>query len=259
MGPQIPDKLLDLHLKSDVKPGDASPASQQYYDKAYFDTGSKCMHNRVTGKDLVWGYHGTDWQGNKNVVEGLLKTFNGDIYSVLDMGCGQGSFTDYALRTGLRARGYDFSQYAVDTVHNLAKGHVFQADATAGIPEPDLSYDIIFCSDMVEHIQKSKIKTVISEFMRISRKWVFLQFPVVDKPEDIFDYEVEEPKPMNDRHRLYEHFMIAGHLNMELRSWWNVLFTNAGFKIRDDLVVDFRANTDRAVLANWFNIVILEK
>ena len=237
----------------------ASPADEQYYDAAYFDKGSKCMHNRATGKDLVWGYQGTDWQGNKAVVEGLLATFHGDIYSVLDMGCGQGSFTDYALRTSLRAKGYDFSQYAVNTPHNLAKGHIFQADATAGIPEPDLSYDLIFCSDMVEHIRKTKIPLVISEFRRISRKWVFLQFPVVSGPEDIFDFELEEPRPMADRHRLYEHFMIAGHLNMEMRSWWKVLFTSSGFKIRDDLVFDFRAATPREVLANWFNIVILEK
>jgi len=235
------------------------PTDQKYYDRDYFDTGSKRIVDRCTGKEKVWGYKGTDWYGNLAVVTGLLKTFKGELGSVLDVGCGQGSFTDYALRAGLRAKGYDFSAYAVDTVHNFAKGHVFQADVTAGIPEPDESYDMIFCSDMVEHIRKSKIHIVANEFMRISRKWVFLQFPIVDVPEDVFDFEKEEAKPINDVHRLYEHFMLAGHLNMEQRSWWDQLFIGAGFKLRDDLVIDFRTNTPREVLANWFNVIILEK
>ena len=235
------------------------PTDQQYYDRDYFDTGSKRMFDRCTGKDKVWGYKGTDWQGNKFVVDGLMTTFNGEFGSVLDVGCGQGSFTDYALRAGLQARGYDFSQYAVDTAHNLAKGHIFQADVTAGIPEPDASYDLIFCSDMVEHIKKSKIDDVIAELFRIARQWVFLQFPVVDTQADVFDFEVEELKPAQDAHRLWEHFMIAGHLNMDLRSEWDKRFLARGFKIRDDLVTVFRQATPREVLANWANIVILEK
>ena len=246
-------------MENELQNGGVLPTNEQYYDKDYFDTGNKKILDRQTGKEKVWGYKGTDWQGNKFVVDGLLKTFNGEFGSVLDMGCGQGSFTDYALRAGLRARGYDFSQYAVDTAHNFAKGNIFQSDVTKGIAEPDSSYDIIFCSDMVEHINKSKISAVISEFWRVTRKWVFLQFPVVDKAEDVFDFELEGHKPTADKHVLYEHFMIAGHLNMEQRPWWNQLFLNQGFKIRDDLVINFRTNTPREVLANWFNIVILEK
>lgn len=235
------------------------PTDQHYYDRDYFDTGSKKIVDRVTGKEKVWGYCGTDWQGNFFVVNGILKTFKGEIGSVLDVGCGQGSFTDYALKCGLRAKGYDFAEYAVATAHNLAKGRIFQSDVTQGIPEPDLSYDLIFCSDMVEHIRKSKIEAVVQEFYRITRKWVFFQFPVVDKTEDVFDFELEEHKSASELHRLYEHFMIAGHLDMDLRSWWDALFVGNGFKIRDDLVVEFRTNTPREVLANWFNIIILEK
>jgi SAM-dependent methyltransferase len=246
-------------MKNELQNGGPLPTDQKYYDRDYFDTGSKRIKDRVTGKEKVWGYQGTDWNGNKFIVEGILKTFNGEIGSVLDVGCGQGSFTDYALKAGLRAKGYDFSQYAVDTAHHLAKGHIFQADVTVGLPEKDKSCDLIFCSDMVEHIEKSKIAAVIADFYRITRKWVFFQFPIVDTPEDIFDFEQEKHKPVAEVHRLWEHFMIAGHLNMELRKWWDAKFVAAGFKIRDDLVTTFRTNTPREVLANWYNIVILEK
>ena len=226
--------------------------NQKYYDEAYFVNGSKKIVDANTGEEKVWGYKGTDWSGNYYVLEGILKIMRGEIGSVLDVGAGQGSFTDYAVRAGLRAKGYDFSEWAVANPHNYAKGHLFQASAT-DIPEEEESYDLIFCSDMVEHIKKSEANKVISEFYRISRKWVFLQFPVVETKER-FDFEKH-----GEDHPLYAHFMIAGHLNMETRAWWDKQFIAAGFEIRDDLVTQFRGKVPREILRNWNNIVVLEK
>jgi len=236
------------------KEKEITPMDQEYYDKAYFETGSKKIVDKNTGKEKVWGYQGTDWSGNYFILQALLKTLKGEVGSLLDMGCGQGSFTDYALRLGLRATGYDFAQWAIDHPHHYAKGHTFQNDATEGIPEEDESVDIIFCSDMVEHIKKTLEPKVIKEFYRVTKKWVFLQFPVANNDLEVFDAEKD-----GEDHACYAHYMIAGHLNMDLRSWWDELFVMHGFKVRDDLVVDFRANAPREVLANWANIVILEK
>jgi len=232
----------------------ATPLDQEYYDKAYFETGSKKIVDNETGKEKVWGYMGTDWSGNYLIVHGILKTFKGEVGSLLDIGAGQGSFTDYALRAGLRAKGYDFSEFAVNTAHHYAKGHIHQADVSEGINEPDESYDLVFSSDLLEHIKKSREPKVISEFYRITKRWVFLQFPIVDKEEDVFNAEIH-----GEDHPLYAHFMIAGHLNMERREWWDKLFTDTGFTIREDLVVDFRVSVPREVIKNWMNIVILEK
>jgi len=233
---------------------EVTPVDQDYYDRAYFETGSKKIIDENTGKEKVWGYNGTDWTGNYFVLQGILKTLRGEIGSVLDMGCGQGSFTDYAIRLGLMAKGYDFAKWAIDHPHHYAEGRTFQNDVTEGIPEEGDAFDIIFCSDMLEHIKKSLVPKVITEFYRVTRKWVFLQFPVVEANQQLFDAEVHDKK-----HPLYSHFMIAGHLNMERREWWDALFEKSGFKIRNDLVVEFRSATPREVLANWLNIVILEK
>lgn len=225
---------------------------QSYYDEDYFVRGNKKIVDEVTGQEKVWGYKGTDWSGNYHILKGIMKVLKGEVGSVLDVGAGQGSFTDYSIRSGLNARGYDFSEWAVNHPHNHAKGCLFQADATK-LPEPDDSWDLLFCSDMLEHIKKSEVHKVIDHFYRITRKWVFLQFPVVEA-EERFDAE----KHGKD-HRLYAHFMIAGHLNMETRGWWEKLFKDRGFQIRDDLVAQFRKQTPREVLMNWNNIIILEK
>lgn len=229
-------------------------ADQRYYDKDYFDTGSKRMTDAVTGKEIVWGYKGTDWSGHYFIVDGLLQVFDGELGSVIDLGCGQGSFVDYALRAGLVSKGYDFSEYAISTAKNLAVGNVFQADLLEGVKELDQSWDLVYCSDVLEHLPKTKERAVIKELYRVSRRWVFLQFPVAQKESEIFDAEVHDKN-----HPLYAHFKIAGHLNMELRSWWDPLFLGAGFKIREDLVTKFREVVPKPVWANWANIVILEK
>lgn len=229
--------------------------NQEYYDKSYFETGDKRIVDQVTGKEKVWGYHGTDWSGHYFILTGILKTLNYEFGSLLDIGAGQGSCVDYALRLGLKSKGYDFSKFAVEHPHNYAKGNLFWGDAT-NITEPDLSWDIIFCSDMVEHIPQSMIQKVLSEFKRVSKKWIFLQFPVAEEEREVFNAEIHDKS-----HTLYAHYMIAGHLDMQLRSWWDEQFKQAGFIIRDDLVRIFKDAkvTDPAVLKNWKNVVILEK
>lgn len=240
-------------MSEDKKPGKGVVAPE-YYNKDYFETGSKRLKDHVTGKEKVWGYHGTDWAGNYFIVQGLLSILRGELGSVLDVGCGQGSFTDYTLRWGLRAKGYDFSKFAIESAHHYAKNHVFILDVCKGLPDPDESYDLVFCSDLLEHLPKTKEPFVLQEFYRVTRKWVFLQFPIANNEKEIFDAEIH-----NKSHPLYAHCMIAGHTNLSTRPWWDALFSSEGFKIRNDLVVDFRAAVNRAVIANWHNIVILEK
>lgn len=249
--------MSDNKKPTDTNDKQITPLDQEYYDKAYFETGSKKIIDRVTGKEKKWGYHGTDWSGNYYIVHGLLETLNCEIGSIFDAGCGQGSFVDYAIRCGFVSKGCDFSKFAVDSAHHYSKGFVYQCDVTKGIPEESESYDVVFSSDMLEHLPKSKERFVMEEFYRITRKWIFLQFPVVSNVRDVFDIEIH-----GEDHPLYAHFMIAGHLNMQLRSWWDYLFKEIGFVIRDDLVMDdkgFRWHVPREVIANWNNIVILEK
>lgn len=224
-----------------------------YYDEDYFIKGNKKVTDKVTGETKIFGYKGTDWSGNYHIVQGLLHTFNGEIGSIIDIGAGQGSFTDYAIRAGLYCVGYDFSKWAVDNALNYAKGNLYTGDAT-NLPEADGYFDLVFCSDLVEHIPQSKIKDVVKEFWRLTRKWVFLQFPVSNTIQETFNAELDDKD-----HPLYAHLMVAGHLNMQTRNWWDSVFTEQGFKIDDELVYRFRAFTPRLVLANWFNIIILEK
>lgn len=231
---------------------DKNATDQSYYDEHYFVKGDKKIVDKNTGQEKVWGYQGTDWSGHYYIVQGLLAVFNGEIGSLLDVGAGQGSCTDYALRAGLNAKGYDFSDWAVKNALNYSKGNLFQGSAT-DIEEKDESWDLVYCSDMIEHIKQSEISKVFEEFHRITRKWVFLQWPVC-KPEEAFDFEKADEK-----HPLYSHFMIAGHLNMQPRTWWDSLFEDKGFVVRNDLVKPFRESAPPAVLANWLNIAFLEK
>lgn len=247
--------MTDKKDTSEVPEQAPEQATQQYYDADYFVNANKKIVDEVTGEEKVWGYSGTDWSGHYYIVNGILRTFKGEIGSVLDIGAGQGSFVDYANRAGLRCIGYDFSEWAVNNPLNYATGNLFVGNAT-NIAEENDSYDVVYSSDMLEHIYKSKVPAVIREFYRVTKRWVFLQFPCpgVGDVEGEFDEEIHDKM-----HPHYAHYMHAGHLNMSCRMWWDQLFKDCGFKIRDDLVTIFRDNTPNPILTNWFNIVILEK
>jgi ubiquinone/menaquinone biosynthesis C-methylase UbiE len=84
--------------------------------------------------------------------------------NVLDVGCGDGSFTQLLMINRARV-------YAVDTLNwgilqRLPK-LVFQRADGKHLPYADESYDFVFCSDVLEHIQECE--TVVAEIARILR------------------------------------------------------------------------------------------
>jgi len=95
--------------------------------------------------------------------------------SLLDVGCGNGFFTEPFSKI-FNTKGVDFSQKMLSM--NPVKGCEVQ-DAN-NLKEKDSSFDIVFCSNLLHHLENPE--RAIKEMKRVSRKYVILSEPNRNNP-----------------------------------------------------------------------------
>jgi len=226
-----------------------------YYDEEYF-VGKKGGLAYITpnGKIKRWSYYNPDgeWLGAKPIMEAIKKLLNPK--NMLDAGCGRGTFTAYAKDTGIEAVGIDFSHWAVEHPYPRAKGLIQWGDVR-DIKFPDNSFDLVFASDIMEHIYEEDLEQVISELQRVSRKWIFYNIgSTMNNDEDYFVLKKGELPPVK-----WQSTAVAGHVNVRPCSYWKRKLTNKNWILRDDLVEKFRELVPKDILTNWVCIIINEK
>lgn len=95
---------------------------------------------------------------------------------VLDAGCGQCAVVSYLTRLGRDAYGVEVSQAALDSQACpplLEAGRVKQG-TLANVPFPDNYFDLVFSSDVLEHIPTFDIPNVVQDLVRVSKGHLFL-------------------------------------------------------------------------------------
>ncbi|MCL5029019.1 MAG: class I SAM-dependent methyltransferase [Bacteroidetes bacterium] len=97
-----------------------------------------------------------------------------EFQTVLDVGCGSGFSLREFIRLGYDAKGTDISDWLIKhELNDLYKqGKVFCAPAEK-LPFPDNSFDLVFCTDVLEHIPTKNVAAAISELVRVSKKNIF--------------------------------------------------------------------------------------
>lgn len=133
-----------------------------HYDRAYFD-------------DLVARYRTRNRfarQRIKNVFLLLGSDLKGK--TLIDIGCGMGTFTVEAARAGAHGVGVDPAGEAVQAGLRVAAAEgvkhadFVQADA-ARLPLPDASCDVVLAADMTEHLDDDTMSKIFAEAYRALR------------------------------------------------------------------------------------------
>ena len=98
------------------------------------------------------------WQRSALIFKNLPKNFSGDI---LDAGCGNGVYTIQFAAEGLNINGLEIDSKKVKRVQNYikninGKSDVSELDLTNISECSQYSYDLIICSDVLEHIKDDK-------------------------------------------------------------------------------------------------------
>jgi SAM-dependent methyltransferase len=145
---------------------------------------------------------------------------------VLDFGCGSG----YAVRR-MRQRGREwfglelseaaYKQYLHEPYFYQGGLHQF----------PDSHFDMVYSTEVFEHIPEDEVDDVIEELARVIRSYAFLTISL--RPSS------------NDN---------AYHCTLKPRTWWEGKFAARGF-IRDDVVVkayqEISTHTTSEILSRW--------
>ena len=96
-------------------------------------------------------------------------------YKLLDVGCGNGFFTYYFHKKSFTV-GMDFSQYMLSINPCPIKVH----GSALKLPFKDKSFDIVFCSNLLHHLQDPFV--AVMEMARVSESYVILSEPNRNNP-----------------------------------------------------------------------------
>jgi 2-polyprenyl-3-methyl-5-hydroxy-6-metoxy-1,4-benzoquinol methylase len=139
---------------------------------------------------------------------------NLDFNTALDAGCGSGIIVRYLRAKGYVARGIELSDWIVHTqCADLLQDGAVQIGSLDKLPYRDNSFDLVFSSDVLEHIPEDVIPQVVSELVRVSRRDLFLSISL-------------RPSSMNNKY----------HLTLKPREWWERRFLDCGVSVNRELV-----------------------
>jgi SAM-dependent methyltransferase len=123
---------------------------------------------------------------------------------VLEFGSGLGHVLKEASTRGIKMIGCDTSEYAVN--NSICKTSMIKIGEIPEhcLPFLDNTFDLVFSSEVMEHVKQEHTNSVIRELYRICRKHLFLT---------INTFDANQP----------------GHINMHARDWWVDKFKTVGF------------------------------
>lgn len=148
---------------------------------------------RLFGKDYFdgdrrHGYGGYSYQSRfwQPVVPDFIARYGlTSESSLLDVGCGKGFMLhDFAeALPGMKVRGVDISEYAIEHAMEDMKPYVSVANAKE-LPFEDNSFDLVISINTVHNLPLEECKQALREIVRVSKKDAFITVDAYRTPEE---------------------------------------------------------------------------
>ena len=117
----------------------------------------------------------------------FLRSLNGGVKSVLDLGAGSGTYRDLMtpVLPGATWTAVEVFKPYIDFFNLHTKyAKVFQADIRQFIPSEN--YDVVIAGDVLEHMTKAEAVTVVTNHLPMC-KYFIISIPIVKYPQGEFD------------------------------------------------------------------------
>jgi SAM-dependent methyltransferase len=137
-----------------VKEGTTAVTDQEFYDRR-------------------WDTDYTVTEREHNRIAATIHAIPRDCRTVLDVGTGAGILANELAATGVSVTAVDISKVALSRV----KGPTLlrSADSLAGVA--DRSYDMVLCTEMLEHLDQATYEGALREFNRVARMAILITVP----------------------------------------------------------------------------------
>jgi len=156
------------------------------------------------------------WQSLAGMIECLRPS------NVFEFGSGLGHLLQECSKRQINIIGSETSRYAI--LNSLCKERIIRIGEIdqCSLPFKNDSFDLVFSSEVMEHVKEPYTEAVIRELRRICSKRALLTINTFDR---------EKP----------------GHINMHSRDWWLNRFEKNGFRHNDQLWTEL----GRLKYLNW--------
>jgi SAM-dependent methyltransferase len=177
-------------------------------------------------------YFASDWrkEGNKyeletrRRIEGRNPELIREVFQparVLDVGCGPGFLMQFLSELGVDVHGVDFSSTSVELAPPEMKARISISD-TDRLVEPDGSFDLVICREVMEHLTVLQVRQTVAEICRVSSGFAYVTTRFHPAPETLLDVTTDfDTDPT--------------HITLMTKSLLRTLFVLEGFRSRSDL------------------------
>jgi len=157
----------------------------------------------------------------KDVIRRLESTGT-PIRHILDAGTGNCALVRKLRNMGLQAVGIELSEEAMtQSCPDLLKEGFVESGSLTSIPYEDNSFDLVFSSDVLEHISPQEAEDVVREMVRVSRKDIFLSISLKSHTK----------VSATNNSEAFRHTLLRP------RSWWHHLFERHGARVNHNLLL----------------------
>jgi len=108
---------------------------------------------------------------DKQKVNNILNLIPEDVETIIDIGCGNGLITNELGRV-YKTLGVDINESKLKFVETEKL-----KSSCDNIDRPDASFDLVFSSEMIEHLDEDLFNKTLNEFNRLSKKYILITVP----------------------------------------------------------------------------------
>jgi ubiquinone/menaquinone biosynthesis C-methylase UbiE len=140
---------------------------------------------------------------------------------VLDVGCGPGFLMQFLHELGVPVQGVDFSPASPRLAPPDMRERI-RVGPTDALSEPDRSFDVVICREVMEHLTVLQIRRTVSEICRVSSRYAYVTTRFHPTPVSLLDVTTDfETDPT--------------HITLMTKDLLRMLFVLEGFVQRPDL------------------------
>lgn len=189
-------ELLILRRESQ---NDISNILLNFFDEEYFNGGLKSSYRN----------YNLCQNGLEEFAKVILKEFKPEKF--LEIGCAYGFIPQFLRKNQVQAFGIDISNYAIRKGN---KPYLRVGDVRNMENIKESKYDVVLCSEVLEHVSQVDIEVSLRELWRVTSRWLILTINL--NPNDKFvDLSHVSILPKTSWERLFQKLLMTRNVRQE--------------------------------------------